>query len=414
MSLKTVIERIFKDNSNYSNPNQAVNQASSLNALSGDLYTETKRFIYELLQNADDASLNNEPVEVWIKTFEDNLVIAHTGKPFDARDLRGLCNINNGTKKSDPTKTGYKGIGFKSVFGQSERVLIFTNNEYFRFDLSYSFNWKSEWELSKTEWEKQNDREFQFPWQIIPIFTEEEEVPEPINQYIQGINARVATIIQLKNLDETKQAVQNLSQNLNMFLFLKNISRIRFDISKPTFIEIERTDDNRIILKQDEKLEACWLINTVNLAVPEGLKSSLKGERSIPDKLLNATSIDLTLAAKIGTDGITSLGTQERLLYSYLPTEERKYSLPVLVNTSFLIAANRESLHGDSNWNQWIFKNIAIEIFKWIPKLINSEFQYQAYRLIPNKTTFDQLGREFNKGVEEAINNIPFIRLVHK
>ncbi|WP_242860266.1 hypothetical protein [Desulfosporosinus sp. I2] len=101
MSLKTDIEKIFSDNTNYANPSQAVNQASSLNALSGDLYTDSKRFIYELLQNADDSSQNNEAVKVWIKILDDNLVVAHSGRPFTTRDLQGICNVNNGTKKSD-------------------------------------------------------------------------------------------------------------------------------------------------------------------------------------------------------------------------------------------------------------------------------------------------------------------------
>lgn len=157
MSLKADIEKIFVDNTSYTNPSQAVNQASSLNALSADLYTDSKRFIYELLQNADD-SAHNSPVKVWIKIFGNNLVLAHSGKPFTARDLQGICNINNGTKKSDITKTGYKGIGFKSVFGQSDKVTIYSSKEYFRFDASYSFEWK--WEESKITWEKINDRKF--------------------------------------------------------------------------------------------------------------------------------------------------------------------------------------------------------------------------------------------------------------
>lgn len=89
MNLKTDIERIFADNTNYANPGQAVNQASSLDNLSGDLYTDLKRFIYELLQNADDSSQNNKTIKVWIKTFVEYLVIAHSGRPFSARDLQG-------------------------------------------------------------------------------------------------------------------------------------------------------------------------------------------------------------------------------------------------------------------------------------------------------------------------------------
>lgn len=70
-------------------PSQAVNQAISLNVLSADLYTDSKRFIYELLQNDDDSSLNNEGVKGWIKIGGKHLVVAHSGKSFSSRGLSG-------------------------------------------------------------------------------------------------------------------------------------------------------------------------------------------------------------------------------------------------------------------------------------------------------------------------------------
>ena len=407
MGLKESIERIFTDNTSYTNPNQAVNQASSLNTLSGDLYTDSKRFIYELLQNADDSSENNKSVDVWIKVFDDNLVVAHSGKPFTDRDLQGLCNVNNGTKKSDITKTGYKGIGFKSVFGQSDKVTVFTKDEYFRFDSTYSFEWK--WKESQPVWEAANERVFQYPWQIIPIYTYKSEVSESINHFLREINANVATIIKMKYEKETLLAAQNLSQDLNMFLFLKNISKIHFEIKELVVIEIEHGTDNTITLYKGGSRKADWLIRSVHLAVPEAVKISLQDERNIPDKLLSADHIEISLAAKLDNDGIGNLSTQEKLLYSYLPTGETKYSLPVLVNTSFLTTANRESLHADSKWNQWLFKSIAIEIFNWIPVLLNTSLGAQAYQLLPEKTRSDELGAKFNEGIEYALENIPFV-----
>lgn len=407
MSLKSEIERIFLDNTNYANPSQAVNQASSLNALSGDLYTDSKRFIYELLQNADDSSQNNEEVKVWIKIFNDNLVIAHSGSAFTSRDIQGICNINNGTKKNDIEKTGYKGIGFKAVFGQSDKVIIFSKLDYFRFDSSYSFEWK--WDVPKTTWELENDRKFTFPWQIIPIYTDATEVDKEINQFLKSIGANVATIIKMKNVRETSIAAQGLSQNINMFLFLKNISEIHFEIEEKVLVEINRIQNDKIILKKQNSIANEWLINTIKLAVPIEVKNTLLDERNIPEKLLNTEFINLTLAAKVGSEGITKLSEQERFLYSYLPTDESKYSLPVLVNTSFLTSANRESLHTDSKWNQWIFKSIAIEIFNWISKLVITDYSLQAYQLIPKNTFANELGKKFNEGIQDAIKNVPFI-----
>jgi len=177
MSIKNIVEKLFDDNTNYTTPDQAANQASSLDALSTDLYTDSKRFIYELLQNADDSSEDGLKVKVWIKTFGDVLVVAHSGQAFDERDVQGLCNVNNGTKKTDASKTGYKGIGFKSVFGQSENVTVYTNNEYFRFDSSFPFVWR--WDDNKVDWERNSEREFVLPWQIIPIYTGYKDVLEP-------------------------------------------------------------------------------------------------------------------------------------------------------------------------------------------------------------------------------------------
>lgn len=407
MKIKEIIDGLFKDNTDYANPGQATNQASSLTSLSTDLYTDSKRFIYELLQNADDSVESNKTVQVWIKIFDDYLVVAHTGKAFDDRDLQGLCNINNGTKKEDSSKTGYKGIGFKSVFGQSDKVTIFTNGEYFRFDSSYSFDWN--WPDTKDIWEEKNDREFINPWQIIPIYTMKEDVPNSINLHLQTVNANVATIIELKAKEETIQAIQEMSENVNMFLFLKNISEINFDVNTRNRIEINRSKLNRIVLKINGSDKAQWLINTINLNVPEKLKTSLQDEQNIPDKLSKANTVELTLAAKIGEDGITELTPNEKLLYSYLPTDETKYSLPVLVNTSFLTNANREHLHEDSKWNHWIFNNIAVEIFKWISLLVNSEIQFQAYRLIPNEIYNNELGKHFNEGIKEAVDTVAFI-----
>ena len=154
IELITEIQKIFDDNTSYMNPTQASNQADSITALSVDLYTDANRFIYELLQNADDSSCRADGVKVWIKVFNDELVVAHSGKEFDEKDIRGICNINNGTKKSDLKKTGYKGIGFKSVFGQSNNVVVYTDGEFFRFDSSYSFGWN--WDKPQKEWEDEN------------------------------------------------------------------------------------------------------------------------------------------------------------------------------------------------------------------------------------------------------------------
>lgn len=407
MILKEMIQSIFDDNVNYVNPTQAVNQASSLDALSDDLYTDSTRFIYELLQNADDSSTNEKGVKVWIKVFEDNLLIAHSGAIFNSDDVRGICNINNGTKKSDINKTGYKGIGFKSVFGQSRNVTIYTNKEYFKFDSTYEHKWR--WDESQEKWEKRNQRKFQFPWQIIPIYLAQDLIPKSINQYLNEIGANVATIIKLENLSDALESINKISENPNLFLFLKNITQINFDLEEPTIISINRSLDSNISLIKDGEQVGNWLIKTTQLEVPEKINKILKNENNIPEKLKQAKSIEMTLAVKLNTNGIIHLNSEEKILYSYLPTDERNYPLPILVNTNFLTSANRESIHENSKWNSWIFEEIPVEIFKWISELRLSRYGSQAYKLLPGKLPNRNLGESFNKGIEEALRTVKFI-----
>lgn len=409
MSKKQLIQVLYQTNTNYVHPEQAINQAESLKSLSSDLYTDSKRFIYELLQNADDSSINGQLVNVEIKLFNNKLVVAHNGKAFDESDIKGICNINNGTKKSSIKKTGYKGIGFKSVFGQSDKVTIFSNGEYLKFDANHDFGWKKEWSSNKDTWEAENNRKFIFPWQIIPIYTCEQEIEQEIQTFLKT-DWNVATIIELFKKDDVQHAIEELSSNINMFLFLKNINSIKFTTNQTVEIFINRKTTDEYILSKNKEIKSQWIIRTVHLEVTDELKRSLLNERNIPDKLLLTDKIELTMAIQKGQEGLKKLATNESLLYAYLPTDEKRYSLPILVNTTFLMSANRESLHADSKWNQWLFKSISLELFKWIASLIKGEYSYQAYQLMPIKlSTNDELSREYNRGIDEAVETIPFI-----
>lgn len=412
MSLKIDIKEIFRKNTGYAEPEHAINQAESLKSLSVDLYTDSKRFVYELLQNADDSVISGNPVKVGIRLFDDFLVVAHTGKPFDKRDLRGICGVSDGTKKNLVEKTGYKGIGFKAVFGQSNKVTIYTNGDYFRFDSDYDFPWNNKWGENQQVWEEENERQFSYPWQIIPIYTCKKEVDERINSFLNDGEWTVATIVLLsKGKSDVKKAIEKLSSNVNMFLFLKNIQELDFNLGTPNIITLHRDQESEIVkIKQNGTIKASWLLKTITLPVPDNIKSILKEERNIPDKLLNAKNTELTFAAKIGEEGIKKLEVNERLLYSYLPTEESKYTIPVLVNSSFVIGANRETLHESSKWNEWLFQVMPLELLKWVADLVKSDYGDQAYELIPIKPVgTNSLDSFYLKGLKDAINKIPFI-----
>ncbi len=108
------------------------------------LYGDRTHFIYELLQNAEDA-LRRHHEEPHTRTVrfdlsESALRVSHYGKPFDQRDVKGVCGIALSTSEGDLTRIGRFGIGFKSIYGVTDRPEIHSGDEDFGID---SFVWPS-------------------------------------------------------------------------------------------------------------------------------------------------------------------------------------------------------------------------------------------------------------------------------
>lgn len=63
-------------------------------ALLAGHYSDSNHFVYELLQNAEDAGA----AKVVIEYHEDKLIFYHDGKPFDEGDVKGVSSMLMGTK----------------------------------------------------------------------------------------------------------------------------------------------------------------------------------------------------------------------------------------------------------------------------------------------------------------------------
>ena len=77
------------------------------------LYTDKSHFVYELLQNAEDA----EATQIRFVQYPDRLEVMHDGKPFTTTHLQGLCDIGHSDKVDQLNQIGEFGVGFKSGCG---------------------------------------------------------------------------------------------------------------------------------------------------------------------------------------------------------------------------------------------------------------------------------------------------------
>ena len=109
------------------------------NFLAEKLYGDRAHFIYELLQNAEDAltlRYQKDPGvdfsgEVTFRLCSDHLEVNHYGKLFDEEDVKGICDVLRGTKNERLDQIGTFGIGFKSVYAFTSSPEIHSGAEHF-------------------------------------------------------------------------------------------------------------------------------------------------------------------------------------------------------------------------------------------------------------------------------------------
>ncbi|MBX9936176.1 MAG: hypothetical protein K2Y10_06245 [Burkholderiaceae bacterium] len=94
-----------------------------------DFYPDQAHFIYELLQNAEDAGAT----EVSFELTPHGCSFEHNGtRHFNESDIRGITGIFNSSKKDQKDKIGKFGVGFKSVFVYTESPIIYSKEYSFK------------------------------------------------------------------------------------------------------------------------------------------------------------------------------------------------------------------------------------------------------------------------------------------
>lgn len=93
-----------------------------------DFYPDKAHFVYELLQNAEDAGAT----EIAFMLTPDRLVCEHDGRAFTLADVTSITGLHDSTKANAQDKIGKFGVGFKSVFVYTQAPSIRSGNFAFR------------------------------------------------------------------------------------------------------------------------------------------------------------------------------------------------------------------------------------------------------------------------------------------
>lgn len=277
----------------------------------------------------------------------------HNGKPFNEKDVEGICDVGNGTKANDSKKIGYKGIGFKSVFMPSVNHVSIISGEYcFEFDKGKARSLMPQYPQSEGILGPDD-----IPWQVIPI-----DAPELKNLSVQGFN--VITIVYTPEANKIGARIEHLFADLQFLLFLRsNNVNIRFERNGQFVFSVGKkkfsvmTGSMPIVkLYKDNQPQSTWMLYTKDVIVPSNVKLALQNDFNTPDKLKGAERVEISFAVQ--TDGDQVVPLKNTSVFTFLPTSYRALRQPFLINSNFITDAGRQQLHQESEWNKLIFSKI--------------------------------------------------------
>lgn len=441
-------------------PATNITAAHLLAEVGKNMYSSKDRMFFELIQNADDAS-SETGVSVSVKTEGDYLTVVHNGFSFDREDFEAITSAANGTKKANENKTGYKGIGFKSVFTDSEEVLIRTGGYQFKYQKTHPIfsNFEKFYffvnELSTDEQKARFLDRFSseranfegvkdIPWQLEPIWVEREDFPA-ISAFKANANVAIALKLgedKIEGDNGYRHAIEGVIDNPKFMLFLRNTNRIDFNERSAS----KEINDNRIILKNSfgkVRMEVFerrdFSIDTTDLAlVAKGFDIKRKIEKeedgkiieatfvnsrnqeyeNIPKKLAISQSTGISFAVRCSTDEGGHINPDTECssisMFAFLPTLVKEFKFPFYINANFVLDPPRQHILSDNPWNCFLMGEIGELVVRWCAEL--SELgEKSALNVLPtelfNESESDiaELAEAFNGRYKKALGEIPFV-----
>ncbi|RAK90226.1 hypothetical protein BO79DRAFT_262875 [Aspergillus costaricaensis CBS 115574] len=309
---------------------------SSVLTLAKDVYKSSARFVFELLQNADDNSYSkaksrSEAPYVSFRVYPRQIVLECNEDGFTTEDLIAICNIGKSSKTSVQGYIGDKDIGFKSVFMVAWKVLIQSG------------------ELSFYLQHRIGDSGMGM---ISPIWQErEEEVANDITRITLFLHETGPEEILAKQRKTIRQQFQELQATF--LLFRKNIERIY------------------VAFYDDESKEHITKITFDKLPVSEN--------RKCPEA---STQSDVILAFPLTATSIPII--EEQLLYAFLPI--RKMGLPFLIHADFYTDASRQDIPLSSTRNTTLLSYVGLVLATAVQEFCqHPTLRYQWMRYLPRR-----------------------------
>lgn len=368
--------------------------------ISYDINKKPETFIFELLQNADDYPENEGSVVHTRFVIKDEyLLFMHNGLPFTTGNVEAICTIDAGDKRYDFQKTGYKGIGFKSIFKYSNYVLINSGGFCFRFDEDYH-----------------TARGKDTFWQLIPIWTRDDELSGCLKTP-WFLDSKVSIAIRPKQGTEMLLSIEKIFDRIfkdeRVLLFLRHVKTLTFEGQTASF-KRQITSNKWLISSLPQILVDEQTRKQLNNAIEKGT------DERIPEKFKDLQSSQITFAVEIDNGKLKP--TENPQIFTYLPTD-LNLGFNFLLNGDFIPDGGRHYLHADLEWNHYLFYQSGYKLIEWLQQIWLERKHKDYLRLLPNTPELIKNAKNedertllthFQDGLIEGIKQIPFIPNRHE
>ncbi|KAJ5564354.1 hypothetical protein N7513_000596 [Penicillium frequentans] len=323
-----------------------------------DLYDADARFIFELIQNADDnkysaADHQGQLRFLHFNLHHDRIMVESNEDGFSEQDLRAICSIHQSTKREAGGYVGHKGIGFKSVFKVAHKVHI--QSGPFCFSLEHK---EGESGLGM----------------VTPSNVTREDLPETVKTrmtlFLASADDFDARALELKQIPKT------------ILLFLRRLQKIKVEIhpaqgSSLCLIFKRFTQDEMVTLTKisDGVQETDRFITETDVI------NDLPGHSSRPHQ----TTAEATLAFPV--DSLLKPTLEPQYVYSFLPM--RREGFKFLIQSDFITQASRQGVHHCER-NEAIRQKICLMFVAAIEKFCEIEtLRFSWIEYLPQGPIFE-------------------------
>ena len=304
------------------------------------LYTDKSHFVYELLQNAEDAQAKS----IRFIQYPDRLEVMHDGKPFTSANLQGLCDIGKSDKVDNLNQIGEFGVGFKSVFGICDTVRLYSDPTHYDGE---SIDDAVPFAVEIQDFTRPED----IAEEPLPrTYTTRFVFPFAVGHTYSGFKTKAALV------DTLARKLQNLG--ITTLLFMKHLELIEYVIETG-----EEPITGEYLLEKVSINDHCSRVSALGISEKEKadpdsaeMISYLKFSRKLDKYPLRTVDIAFPVTETDGT--YQCIKAPSPYVSVYFPTETES-KLDFIVQGPYRTTPNRSSIPADDTDNIYLAKETA-------------------------------------------------------